>query len=329
MRPVRVLALALACASTAAAQQRSPTSGIPQPAGSFALTDDATALGRNPAALGFTRGILLEYANERGYRDGMPRGDGAYLSLAGWGLAIGTSLEWLHAGSECLPVTPCSTRFTLGGALRGGGLAIGGQHHGFSSSESADIDHLGSWDVGALARPARWLSLGYTALDVDAPNLGTTQLPRRHVGAVAIRPLRELLTVAVDTTFRSCTADGQPCGIGHPDWAFTGEARLADGFQVVGQLGVSDAGTVSGQIGLQVDLSRFGLRSAASFPGSGGTGSQLTVLRLSSVEYPGLRIPVRRAASLDLDRALHRPSSGIVGLLLGETHRDPLELTLE
>ena len=329
MRPVRAAAIALAFATSVAAQERSPTSGIPQPAGSFALTDDATALGRNPAALGFTRGVLLEYANERGYRDGMPRGDGAYLSLAGWGASIGTSLEWLHAGSECLPVTPCSTRFTLGGALRGGGLSIGAAHHAFSSSESADIDHLGSWDVGALARPYRWLSLGYTALDVDAPNLGAQQVPRRQVGAVAVRPLRELLTVAVDATFRSCSTGGRPCGVEHPDWAFTGEARLADGLQVVGQVGVTDAGNVSGQIGLQVDLAHLGVRSAASFPGAGGTGSQLTVLRLSSIEYPGLQIPGRRAVSLNLDRSLHRPSSGVVGVFLGQTHRDPLALTIE
>src|SRR6266849_3972911 len=313
MRPVPVAALALACAFPAASQERSPTSGIPQPAGSFALTDEATALAANPAALAFSRGVLLEYANERGYRDGMPRADGAYLSLAGWVGAIGASLEWLHAGSECTPSTPCSTRFTLGGALRASALAIGAAHHGFSSSESADIDHLGSWDLGALARPVRWLSLGYTALDVDAPRKGVQQLPRRHVAAAAIRPIGEQLTLAADATFRS----------------FTGDARLAQGLQLIGQLGVSDAGTVSGQIGLQVDLARLGLRSAASFPGAGGTGSQLSVLRLSAAEYPGLRIPRGRAVELNLDRALRRPPSGIVGLLLGETQRDPLALTVE
>ena len=329
MKPVRLAALALLCASSAAAQERSPTSGIPLPSGSFALTDDATALARNPAGLGFTRGVLLEYANERGYRDGMPRADGAYLSLGGWGGAIGASLEWLHAGSECTVLTPCSRRFTLGGALGGRFLAVGAAHHGFSSSESADLDRLGSWDVGALARPLRWLSLGYTALDVNAPRLGAAQLPRRHVAAVAVRPLREQLTLAADATFRSCTDDARPCGVEHPDWAFTGEARLIQGLQLVGQVGLSDGGTFSGQVGVQVDLGRFGVRSAASFPGADATGSQLTVLRLSSSEYPGLPIPRRRAVELDLDRALRRSASGVVGLLLGETHRDPLALTIE
>jgi protease-4 len=329
MRPGRLFALALASASSAVAQQRFPTSGIPQPAQSFALTDDATALTVNPAGLAFSQGLLLEYAGQRGYDQGMPRGDGGYLSLAGWGAAFGVSLEWLHAGSECTPVTPCSRRTTFGGALGGGRGAIGVAHHGFSSSESADLDRLGSWDIGALARPLRWLSLGYAAVDVNAPRLGPLQIPRRHVAAIAVRPLREWITLAADVTFRSCTNDARPCGVEHPDWAFTGEGRLLQGLQVLGQIGISDAGTFSGQVGLQVDLAHLGARSAASFPGSGATGSQLTAVRLSSVPYPGLHVPRRRAVELDLDRALRRESSGILGLLLGETHRDPLALTIE
>ena len=75
MRPVRVAALALACASSVGAQERSSTSGIPQPIQSFALTDDATALAGNPAGLGFSRGLLLEYAGQRGFDQGMRRAD--------------------------------------------------------------------------------------------------------------------------------------------------------------------------------------------------------------------------------------------------------------
>jgi protease IV len=329
MRPVRLAALALLCASSAAGQQRSLTSGAPQPSRSFALDDDATALAGNPAALGFTQGFLFDYAGVRGYRNGMFRADGAYLSFAHWGAALGASLEWLHDGSQCTPATPCSRRFTLGGALRGNILSVGVAHHGFSSDESAALDQLGSWDIGVLARPLRWLSLGYGALDVNAPTFGATQLPRRHVAALALRPVGERLTVAADATFRSCTGDGAACGIEHPDWAFTGEVPLARGLQLVGQLGFSDAGTFSGQIGMQIDLSHIGLRSAASFPGAGGTGSQLTVVRLSSVAYPALEIPRRRAVELNLDRTLRRPPSAFVAVLLGQTHRDPLALTVE
>ncbi len=112
MKAVRVAALALVCASSAVAQERSPTSGIPLPSGSFALTDDATALARNPAGLGFARGVLLEYANERGYRDGLPRGDGAYLSLGGWGGAGSVPGTWARWPGRCAGspwATPPST----------------------------------------------------------------------------------------------------------------------------------------------------------------------------------------------------------------------------
>jgi protease IV len=328
MKPVRLAALAVACASSAAAQERSPTSGILPPARSFAVNDDATTLAANPAGLGFSQGVLFEYANERGFRSGLPRADGGYLSIGRWGLAAGAALEWLYAGSECTPATPCTRRFTLGGALGGRHVVFGAAHHWFHSDESAAIDSLGSWDLGALARPFRWLSLGYTALDVNAPRFGATQLPRRHAAAVAIRPLGERLTLAADALFRSC-ADTGPCGLEHPDWAFTGEAQLVRGLQVVGQVGLSDAGTVSGQIGLQLDFRWLGVRSAARFPGAGGTGSQLSVVRASSAEYPGLDIPRRRAVELDLDETLRRPRSGLIGVLLGQTHRDPLALTVE
>ena len=189
MKRVRLTALALLCASSAAGQQRSPTAGVPQPAQSFAMSDDATALAGNPAALGFTQGLLLEYAGVRGYGTGMFRGDGAYFSAAGWGAALGASLEWLHQSSECTPLTPCARRFSLGAAMRAGSYAVGVAHHGFSSDESAALDNLGSWDLGVLARPRRWLSLGYTAVDVNGPSLGGVRLPRRHVAAVAEKPL--------------------------------------------------------------------------------------------------------------------------------------------
>src|SRR5438105_7396784 len=329
MKPVCPAALTLLCAFSVASQQRSPTSGVPQPAQSFAVSDDATALAGNPAALAFTQGLLLEYAGARGYGTGMFRGDGAYFSFAGWGAALGASLEWLHQGSECTPLTPCSRRFTVGAALRADTLAIGAAHHGFSSDESPDLDRLGSWDVGVLARPLRWLSVGYTAVDLNAPSPGADRLPRRHVAAIAVRPIGERLTLATDAIFRSCTSDGAGCGVAHPDWAFTAEAPITPGLQLVGRVGVSDAGTTSAQIGVQVDFGRFGVRTAAAFPGDGGTGSQLTVVRLSSVKYPGLSISRDRAVQLDLDKALRRPSSGFVGVLLGETHRDPLALTIE
>ena len=325
---VRAAAL-LGCALAARAEDRSPTQGIETPARSFAVEDSATSLSGNPAGLSYSSGVVLDFADEHGWRGPTPGGDGVYLSAAGSGLAAGLAVEWLRTGEECTPATPCSRRFTVGGAARFGFLAVGAAHHGFSSDESADLDHAGSWTLGALARPLRWLSLGYGVRDLNAPHFGASQLPRRHVAAIAVRPLREWVTVAADGLFRSC-APGvlQSCGIDHPDLSFSLEARILRGLSLVGQVTRGDSGSVTGQIGLQLDFAHLGVRSGTNF-GQAINARSRTVVRLSSAAEPGIRVPVGRAVELDLDRSLRRPSPGWVELVLGETYRDPLALTLE
>src|ERR1700674_4674136 len=159
---VRVAALVLAFAAAALAEARSPASGIEIPVTSFALVDDATALSANPAGLAFVSGLAFDYANEVPLRSSVGRADGLFLGLGAGPIAIGSSIEWLHSGSQCTPSTPCRRRFTLGGAFRLGVLSLGALHHGSSSDESAVLDHLGSWDFGAMLRPVGWLSLGYS-----------------------------------------------------------------------------------------------------------------------------------------------------------------------
>jgi protease IV len=337
MKPVRLAALALACALPAAAQQRSPTSGIPTPASSFALTDDVTALDVNPAGLGFAHGLLFEYANQRAFGANLPGGSAAFASLGGGPMTVGGSLEWLHSGAACTAATPCVRRSTIGGALHFGGVSVGTAHHWFASGSGDTSD--GAWDLGILIRPARYLSLGYTVQDLNEPRLatpgGAVDLPRRHDAAVGIRPFGERLTLAVDALFRSCTSypgsvlglEGG-CGIEHPDWAFTGIGQIVNGVQLLGQVGITDSGTASFQFGIQLDFAHLGITTAPSFV-DGNTGSELTVVRLSSEAWPGLRIPIGHAAMLDLDRALRRPGFEPIDALFGGTHRDPLALTLE
>src|SRR5205085_4365779 len=72
----------------------------------------------------------------------------------------------------------------------------------------------------------------------------------------------------------------------------------------------------------------LGVRSGTNF-GQAINARSRTVVRLSSAAEPGIRVTVGRAVELDLDRSLRRPSPGWVELVLGETYRDPLALTLE
>jgi protease-4 len=352
MSPVRAAALAIAvCASVAAgfAQVREPSAGVEIPATSFSLLDDATALSANPAGLSFVRGIDFDYAHQDTFGGG-PSANGFFLAGGTGPVAIGSSLEWLHLGSRRALATPCLRRFTIGGALRLGRLSLGVARHGFSSDENADYAQLGAWDLGALLRPVRWLSLGYSVLDVNEPEFGSltgtvpappgggpARLPRRHVASIGVRPLGEKLTLGIDARFRACGDDGQPCGFDSPDGSVTLEARIMSGLTLLGQVGFDQRIKALGgatdttfrfEVGAQIDLAHLGLRSAPSFHG-GDPGTLLTSVRLSTQAWPAIPVPAATAADVDLDRSLRRPGFDPKDLIFGRADRDPLERTLE
>jgi protease-4 len=349
MSRARAAALALllwACARAAVAEVREISQGVEIPATSFALLDDATAISANPAGLAWVRGLGFDYVHERTFRD-VRHADALFLAAGAGPIAIGSSLEWVHLGSDCIPTAPCFRRFTIGGAVRFGRLSLGVARHGFSSDESSAYASLGSWDFGALLRPSRWLSLGYTLLDANEPAFagqipGTTaagsgHLPRRHVAAIGLRPFGEKVTFGVDARFRACDDSGQACGIDSPDGSLTVEARVLTGLTLLGQAGFDQrrAGTGSAtdttfrfQIGAQIDFAHLGLRSAPRFRG-GDAGTLSTSIRLTTQAWPGVSLAPATAADVDLDSALRRPGFDPKDLLFGSEHRDPLTRTLE
>src|SRR5256885_6341485 len=254
MSRARLAALALPLwlgAAATKAQVREISQGVEIPATSFALLDDATAISANPAGLAWVRGLGFDYVHERTFRD-VQHADALFLAAGAGPIAIGSSLEWVHPGSECVPATPCFRRFTIGGALRFGPLSLGVARHGFSSDESAAYAGLWTWDFGILLRPARFLSLGYSLLDANRPSFGFLEsssalpggitrtpihLPRRHVAAVGGRPFGQRVTFGIDARFRTCEDSGQVCGIDSPDASLTVEARVLNGLTLLGQAG--------------------------------------------------------------------------------------------
>ncbi|TMA17550.1 MAG: hypothetical protein E6J85_16785 [Deltaproteobacteria bacterium] len=349
MSRARLAALALlfwACATAAVAQVREISQGVEIPATSFALLDDATAISANPAGLGYVRGLGFDYVHERTFRD-VQHADALFLAAGAGPIAVGSSLEWVHTGSECVAATPCFRRFTIGGALRFGRLSLGVARHGFSSDESSAYASLGSWDFGVLLRPARWLSLGYTVLDTNEPAFASQvisaipatsgHLPRRHVAAIGLRPFGERVTFGIDARFRACDESGQACGIDSPDGALTVEARVLRGLTLLGQagfdqrragIGAATDTTFRFQIGAQIDFAHLGLRSAPRFRG-GDPGTLSTEIRLTTQPWEGVSFAPATAADVDLDKALRRPGFDIKDLVFGSEHRDPLERTLE
>jgi protease-4 len=334
-RTVPSLALLL-CSGPLLAQQaaRPPTAGVEAPVRSLLLDDDATALTGNPGALAFAGGLQLEYLHENGTGGRALQGNGLYLAGGLPWLVLGTALEWLRTTDSCTPATPCDRRFSLGAGLRLGQLGLGATYHSHSSNESTDLDHLTTWDLGAVAYPLRFLALGFAALDVGAPRSGQLSLPRRYAASAGLRPLGEQLSLTADAYFRECAGGpaplvaGGPCGSAHPDLRFTSELALIRGLTVVAQLGHGGQDVRwSGQIGLQLDAAHFGVRGAQEIASVGGRTAFKA--RLSQETLPAFDPFGGRAVEIDLDRALKRPKPGLLELALGGgTSPDPLALTL-
>ncbi|MGZ6125403.1 MAG: hypothetical protein ACXWLR_10620, partial [Myxococcales bacterium] len=304
------------------------TQGAEAPGQSFALQDDGTSLGANPAGLGFLRGLELDFLHNGYYGSGLADANALYLTGGAGPLALGLGFDWLNR-STCGPGLPCPPeigtlsyrRTSVGGALRIGELSLGAVHRGFSGLD------LSSWDFGALARPTRWLSLGAAALDANRPD----SLPRRWVVSAGARPLHEELDLAVDLRWSECTnAQSGVCGFDHEDWFFTVQARMPRGLTWIGQLGVLDGGHVAGLIGLQLDFEHLGAAYAPAFGGSSSSNQARDSwrLRASSEIWPSVHVPVRQAVEIDLKTALSHPRPGALALVFGASERDPLVETL-
>src|SRR2546427_431973 len=239
------------------------TRGAEAPGQSFALQDDGTSLGGNPAGLGFVSGLEADFLHNGYYGDRPNKANALYLAGGPGPLALGLGFDWVDRVEACFtcPVLspPVSYRRTsFGGALRLGQLSLGVVHRGFTSGVE-----LSSWDFGAIARPLRWLSLGATVADANRP--GT--LPRRWIVSAGVRPLAEKLDLAADLRWSECTnaVTGTPCGLDHEDWTITALGRFLPGRTAIGQLGILDGSHTVALLGLQVDLGHVGAAYAPTF----------------------------------------------------------------
>src|SRR5437016_9024932 len=279
------------------------TRGAEAPGQSFALQDDGTSLGGTPAGLGFVSGLEADFLHT-GYSGDRPnKANALYLAGGAGPLALGLGFDWVDRVEACFtcPVLspPVSYRRTsFGGALRLGQLSLGVVHRGFTSGVE-----LSSWDFGAIARPLRWLSLGATVADANRP--GT--LPRRWIVSAGVRPLAEKLDLAADLRWSECTnaVTGTPCGLDHEDWTITALGRFLPGLTAIGQLGILDGSHTVALLGLQVDLGHVGAAYAPTFGDS--DAQDVWRVRASTDRWPALRIPVPRAAELDLKKTLSPP----------------------
>ncbi len=184
---------AAAQVQSALAEQAGAPAGMALPAGGAAAAEEPSALGVNPAGVGFVRYPALQYFHEEGVTEGS-RADGIFAANALGPLGVGFSMEWLRPGELAGPrYRRTSLALSLGDGKTG---AIAIAWRWFSSPDAA-LEALSSWDLGLALRPTRWLSVGAAALGYGA-RLGADVQPVRYDVGLATRLLDDGLTLSAD-----------------------------------------------------------------------------------------------------------------------------------
>jgi protease-4 len=272
--------------------------------GSVAVSDDAAAVSVNPAGLGFAGGALLQYFLEDG-QAGSLLGNGLFGALPLGPVVPGLSFQWMSpaGGARYL-------RTELALALALGEVASVGWGWNFTGSPSPSLSGLFTMDAGLLLRPARFLSVGASALGF-AGRVDGQVLTMRWAAGVAARPLGERLTAALDlyaTTGGSgahgldqgaaTVAAALPLGLGvQAQWLFPlraglPPARAAQALQLAVTWNLPHAGATVAATGVA--------------KGAPDASSMLYGLRLSADRWPGPEV-VPQVLEVDLAAALRPP----------------------
>ncbi len=310
---------------------RTLSDGVLLPPTSVAIDDSTFALSLNPAGL-VQSSTSFGYLHDEGdtARPETRRGDGVFARLGGmvsgdaWGQAVGLSAEWLRPpGGGCPESSPCVSRVSFGYAagtpMFSGGFGV----HIYGSGQSLYLSHLATVDLGILARPARWLSVGATIQSLNAPGAGAYSVPAVFLLGLGLRPFGPYVTLAADYSVN--TQQSWPGST----LEYLLRLSIPSGFDVTAELAqtvtpVAGTRPLALQIGIRgefdhvaIDLSGFGYTTGPSV--SGGTAA----IEGTVAGMPLLTGTPKTAQTLDLTKAL-TPSTGILELLgLGEEGLEP------
>jgi protease-4 len=272
--------------------------------GSVAVSDEATAVSVNPAGLGFLGGATLQYFFEDG-QAGSLTANGLFGGVPIGPVVPGISLQWMSPSGSARYL---KTELALALAL--GGVASFGYGWNFYSSPSPSLSGLFTMDAGITVRPARFLSLGASALGF-AGRVDGQAVPVRWAFGAAGRPLGEALTVAFDLYATS----GGGAASGLDQGAGTLVASLPLGFAVQAQYLFPVRGGLPPpraaqalQVGLTWNQPHAGVTVAATGVGRGApdASSMLYGLRISAERYAAPDV-LRRVQVVDLPAALRPP----------------------
>ncbi len=295
----------LLAASAASAQiqnaldrQAGLPSGLALPVPGAAVAEEPAALGANPAAVGFVGLPAIQYFHEAGVTDG-GLGDGLYGATLLGPIGIGYSTEWMRPGTS-FPATYRRGVFALSlGDGESASLGVG--WNSYWSQDSA-IDSLAGWSAGLTVRPLRELSIAAVTLDRDAW-LGSVKLPARYDFGLAVRLLRDALTLSGDVVADDRAKDSYHVTSLNFGLGWEGRSGVALGAQVLVPVDVPSGGSKDPSV---VAVLSFNAAHAGLSGGLASTPSRsgwLAGVRASAERYPGPD-PGARAPTVDVGREL-------------------------
>jgi protease-4 len=194
------VAAALAAALPARAQVQSALdrdqgfpAGLSLPVSGAAAAEEPTALGVNPAGVGFVPHLAAQAFHEQEVTPDS-RADAIFAADGVGPLGVGFGMQWVRPGEGD---GPRYRKTTLAFAItdaRAFSVAVG--WNWWASHDDA-LDRLSSWDAGLTLRPTRWLSVAAAMRDRDA-HLAGEPLPVHYDLGVATRLWRDGLTLSLD-----------------------------------------------------------------------------------------------------------------------------------
>ncbi len=250
-----------------------------------AEVDDADALWVNPAGLAVRPGIdfytELSYSADAFLED--PRFHQALLGLRLGGLAFGYRHDRFPAGD---PVGD----HTRGDAYT---LGLGTGNRAFALGAAATWHRVGprarTYDLGALWRPARWLSVGAAWHDPGATTVRGQPGVDELVGGISLRPMGELLTASFQTHA------GRPAGTSREITGHAAGLRVLTplGIELFGQLDLDqDAALRDYAVGVRLRMPTSMSQWSARRPRDGGaTTHSLTGLSHTTRDPRALLAP--------------------------------------
>jgi protease-4 len=174
-------------------------------ASSVAVDDDATALFINPAGLGM-------YEDSGSYMcTSMVGKDVLGVSMAGKmgpvGFGYSRQNMWKSSDdpeAELRPSKNAVDVYYAGLALGDGQSFSVGFDYRWFRPQFGEKRKTGTWDLGAMYRPASFLSVGATVRNLSEPGVlgaGTARMKTTYVAGIAVRPVGDKLTLMADASF--------------------------------------------------------------------------------------------------------------------------------